>query len=413
MPTPPEANADSMNTDDSTSIIEDEPHKGALQDEGFQDESVRKAAPEAPLTTPEMAEAAPRALGEILRSTRLAIGYDLNQVADITRVRPTYLEAIENGQYERLPSRSFAIGYVRAYARALRLDEETLAEAFKRQTADAQQTSLRAPIGAAIEDLKPKYHFIIGTVIALVGAVVVWNLFQRQPQHVDDQGNPVAMAPEVWAAGVPLIADGLIHVGAPLAAPKDQDMPVPYYTAGLEEGFAAIAAERLAASGEQPAAAPERRKAFNPRGAVYGAQPSESSVIIQAQKSVNLVVRGQDGLVYFARQMGAGEAYRVPQLTSVPMVIDVSDHRALDVFFDGEYAGELEANTTPISKINARAAATARLMGTDTGEDEPVQTSAPSRPSVSTDGLPSGPIPYQPAAPVQAPPSESPAGVAE
>lgn len=384
-------NADSMNTDDSITVIEDEPYTGLFHGTG-----ARQLAPEA-------VEADPRALGEILRSTRLAIGYDLDQVADITRVRRTYLEAIEHGQYDRLPSRSFAIGYVRAYARALRLDEETLAEVFKRQTADAQQTSLRAPIGAAIEDLKPKYHYIIAVVAVLVGAIVAWNLFQRQPQHVDDNGNPVASAPEVWAAGVPMVADGVIRVGAPLPAPKDQDMPVPYYTAGLEEGFAAIAAERQAALGEAPVVAPQRRKAFNPRGAVYGAQPSESSVIIQAQKSVNLVVRGQDGLVYFARQMGAGEAYRVPQLTSVPMLIDVSDHRALDVFFDGEYAGELEGNTTPISKINARAAATARLMDTHPEGEAPAQVTAPSRPSVSTDGLPSGPIPYQPsvAAPLE------------
>jgi len=369
-----------MNTDDTITVIEDETYGGAFHDTA--------------------AEADPRALGEILRSTRLASGYDLDQVADITRVRRSYLEAIEHGQYERLPSRSFAIGYVRAYARALRLDEETLAEIFKRQTAHAQQTSLRAPIGAAIEDLKPKYHFIIGTVVALVAAVVIWNLFQRQPQpHDDPEANPVPAAPEVWAAGKPLVADGVIRVGAPLPAPKDQDMPVPYYTAGLEEGFAAIAAERQATLGEAPVVAPQRRKAFNPRGAVYGAQPSESSVIIQAQKSVNLVVRGQDGLVYFARQMGAGEAYRVPQLTSVPMLIDVSDPRAFDVFFDGEYAGELEGNTSSISKLNARAAATARLMDTRPADEAAPAPAAPSRPSVSTDGLPSGPIPYQPATP--------------
>ena len=40
-----------------------------------------------------------------------------------TRVPLRHLEAIEQGAYEALPSQTYAVGFARAYARAVGLDE--------------------------------------------------------------------------------------------------------------------------------------------------------------------------------------------------------------------------------------------------------------------------------------------------
>ena len=88
------------------------------------------------------------ALSEGLRAAREATGRSLDDLADTTRVRRQYLEALEAGEYDKLPSRPFSTGYVRAYARALGLDEETAAERFKAEAPDSAAT-LRAPIGGA------------------------------------------------------------------------------------------------------------------------------------------------------------------------------------------------------------------------------------------------------------------------
>ena len=76
-------------------------------------------------------------LAEILKSTREAKGLTLDQVSEITRVRRAFLEALEQAAYDVLPSRAFAIGHVKAYAKALGLDEEALADMFKIEVAES------------------------------------------------------------------------------------------------------------------------------------------------------------------------------------------------------------------------------------------------------------------------------------
>ena len=61
--------------------------------------------------------------GDMLREARQAEGLDLTQVAAETRIPQRHLVAIENGEYAKLPSRTYAVGFSRSYARLLGLDE--------------------------------------------------------------------------------------------------------------------------------------------------------------------------------------------------------------------------------------------------------------------------------------------------
>jgi cytoskeleton protein RodZ len=349
-------------------------------------------------------------LGDILRSAREASNLSLEHVADITRVRRSYLEAFETGALDLMPARPFAIGYVKAYAKALGLDEETMADLLKRDLADPAPT-LRAPIGAAMDEVQPSYGRYVAGAIVVVGAVIIWNVLQRQPELFKARDETPTVTTQGWSQGVPIVRDGVVYVSKPGAPPMDQDVPVPYVTPGLEVGFAEIEAEkaRNGTGTASPADSLQMRKAFNPKGAVFGAPPEQSSVVIQAKRSVNLVLRSNEGQVYFARQLGAGESYRVPNATAVPMLVDVSDATAFEVYYDGEYAGGLEGTSTPTARINARAQQTAKLMDAQQAEARPV---APPRPKIEKPRarpMPTEPIPYQPAQPVQAPPVQQPA----
>ena len=63
-------------------------------------------------------------IGERLRQERLQQGLDLEQIAELTKITPLMLEAIESDDFDRLPGSFFARSFVRQYARALGLDEE-------------------------------------------------------------------------------------------------------------------------------------------------------------------------------------------------------------------------------------------------------------------------------------------------
>ena len=342
-----------MSTNDTVHPIEDDAYKGVYRGLG-----TALPKPSGPAHLPDRFD-----LAEILKQTREARGMTLEEVSDLTRVRRNYLEALEQAAYDVLPPRAFAIGYVKAYARFLGLDEETLADMYKRDVTEPQ-VRLHAPSGASLEDVKPNYRLYITSALCLVAAIVIWNVFQYKPVILRSKAAQDQIANQKWSIGIPLIRDGVLVLTQPAPAPPDQDIPAPYVTPGLEDGFASVAAQNNSASSAPVPVTDilQMRKAFNPQGAIYGAQPENSSVTIQATKSVNLIVHSPDNIVYFAHQLGAGEAYRLPQVGQDNVVLDVSDFKAFDVFYNGEYAGGMDALLTPIGKLNAKAAAMSAVL---------------------------------------------------
>ncbi len=97
-------------------------------------------------------------LGAHLRAVREHKGLSLIQVAEATRVRRLYLEALERDDIAPLPSRPFAVGYVRAYGRALGLDGDAAVARFKAENPEATQ-ALRAPLGVSF-DANPRRRVI-------------------------------------------------------------------------------------------------------------------------------------------------------------------------------------------------------------------------------------------------------------
>ena len=85
------------------------------------------------MTDTGSAEAAlfPERVGDKLRAARTAAGYDLSDIATRTRIPLRHLEAIESGNYSELPSITYAVGFVKAYARTVGGDEVELAKTLR------------------------------------------------------------------------------------------------------------------------------------------------------------------------------------------------------------------------------------------------------------------------------------------
>ncbi|PLX95100.1 MAG: hypothetical protein C0621_04540 [Desulfuromonas sp.] len=71
-------------------------------------------------------EETPLSLGERLQKRRQERGLSLQEIAQRTRIRQAYLEAIEQGRYEALPGATYLTGFVRIFATELKLDVEEL-----------------------------------------------------------------------------------------------------------------------------------------------------------------------------------------------------------------------------------------------------------------------------------------------
>ena len=352
-------------------------------------------------------------LADVLKKTRQSKGLTLDEVSETTRVKRAYLEALEQAAYDVLPPRAFAIGYVKAYAKALDLDEETLADMFRRDMAEPQ-TRLHAPSGASLEDVKPNYRLYISIAGCLVAAIVVWNILQYKPLLLAARNKAGDFASQPWSQGRTLIHDGAMLLTKPAPAPRDQDIPAPYVTPGLEDGFASIAAANTSSAGAPvPVQDVLPSRAFNPQGAVYGAQPQDSQVTIQATKSVSLTLHDAAGSVFFAHQFSPGEAFRLSQLPDQQgQIVDVSDIKGFDVYYNGEFAGPMDTPKMPVGRLNQRAAQMAAALDAKQASQHQVASvfiAAPPPEAPVVVKKSDQPIPYMPSAPkpVEVKPAET------
>ncbi len=67
-----------------------------------------------------------QALGELFRQRRKELNLSLKEVENATSVRMPYLQAIEDGQMEKLISPIYAQGFVRQYAAFVGLDGDKI-----------------------------------------------------------------------------------------------------------------------------------------------------------------------------------------------------------------------------------------------------------------------------------------------
>lgn len=294
-------------------------------------------------------------IGAALKAAREARRLSLDQVAETTRVRSSYLAAIEELRLGELPSRPFTIGYIRAYAQALGMDADAAADRFRSDDPVPDQP-LRNPIGVA-EERDPRLTIMVVALAFVIAAIVLWNVAQRM---MSEQAPPPPTAPAAAVDKAPLgVAQGPVSLGEPLPPPVESTTPALYETPGLAAASAAggsadaaLAAEK--AKAEQDAATTaeitERLPpVFKPEGTIHGATANASPIIIQARKGGSLIVRGGDEAVYFARQLSAGEAYRVPAVGG--LTAEVSDPRAFQVFVAGQSKGLMPAPTVAVGKL--------------------------------------------------------------
>jgi transcriptional regulator with XRE-family HTH domain len=280
-------------------------------------------------------------IGQALKALREAKGLSLTDIAEKTCVRRAYLQALEEMNLDQLPSRPFAVGYVKAYAEAVGASGDLAVKQF-RKDAPSPDEELKAPLGVR-KERDPRLSWLAGACAVVATAVVIWNLAQHAVAHDGAPTPPVAVTNAPPPA--PLAARGPVALGAAQPAPADSDVPQPYVTPGMAK---AVGGPDAAV---EPPPAPTPAKVFiNPHAAVYGAPADRSVVTFRALKSASLMIKGGDGAIYFARQLQPGEAFRAP--ANVPgLTVDAPNPQAFDVIVAGQSKGPLQAQTTPINKL--------------------------------------------------------------
>ena len=81
--------------------------------------------------------------GAWLRRTRLRSGVEIEQIAAITKINPTYLRFIEEEKFQDLPAAVYVRGFVGAYARCIGLDPERVVSSYMSRLGAAPRSEPR------------------------------------------------------------------------------------------------------------------------------------------------------------------------------------------------------------------------------------------------------------------------------
>jgi cytoskeletal protein RodZ len=280
---------------------------------------------------PGPAIAEPKRVGERLRAAREAQGLTTAEVGARTRIPLRHLEAIEAGDYTSLPSPTYAVGFARAYARLVGLDEVAVARDIR---GDLDRLGPRTPEYVPYET--------------------------ADPARVPSRGVAIA------AAGVALALLILVAL---------------WYGTDLMRG--GVASDRAAAAQTAAAGTPVARPAPAPSPTPTG----PGQVTLTANDEVWLRVYDAANKTLFIGTMKAGDRFDVPQGAADPK-INVGRPDKLSVTLNGAAIPPLGDGSRPIKDVRVSAEAVqARLSGrpastpaTTTATATPTTTAAAPRP---------------------------------
>lgn len=198
--------------------------------------------------------------GDRLRAAREEKGLSLEDIASQTRIPLRHLEAIEEGEWDRLPAPTYTIGFAKSYASAVGLDRNEIGD------------EVRDEMGGS----RP--------------AVATTN-------EVFEPADPARTMPR-WLVITAIAAIVLVVIAMTWLNRRALQEPQPAGVEAVEETPVAAAPP----AGQQPAAVPQ------------------GPVVLNATEAVWLQVYERGGRTLFEGELSAGQRYQVPQTASEPLL---------------------------------------------------------------------------------------------
>lgn len=152
----------------------------------------QESPPDESQDTEEQPKGSPVGVGVLLKNEREERGLSYDRISETTKLRPPILEAIENQDWDQLPSPVFVTGFIRSYARALGLDEEKLVDLYHRDV--PREPAATKPL---MEPVRTRKSLPIICVVLLVSLACAYYLWNEYPGREKILAKSKATAPKV------------------------------------------------------------------------------------------------------------------------------------------------------------------------------------------------------------------------
>ncbi len=141
-------------------------------------------------------------IGDTLRQARKRAGWSIPDVAAATKMRESMVVAIEEERFEALGGSVYARGFIRLYARAVRLDPAPLIARFAEAHAEPEERPRRGDRqrGLGLASPRQRRRFPVTLAWALLAVAVLWWIGSGD----DPSGTGRVAAPTAPATSAPL-----------------------------------------------------------------------------------------------------------------------------------------------------------------------------------------------------------------
>jgi cytoskeleton protein RodZ len=164
--------------------------------------------------------------GAALAAAREALNLSVTEVARQLKLSVSQIEALEAGAYEKLPGPVFVRGFIRNYARLLRLDPEQMLRAVEpglpEQAASGEvPLSKDIPFPPAKTRLWPWYS---AAMLVLIGGLAVYEFYWNEPEYTVSKRAPVTPSATVAAEPVPAVSAPVTPTSSYTPPAQDADV---------------------------------------------------------------------------------------------------------------------------------------------------------------------------------------------
>jgi len=308
-------------------------------------------------------------VGADLREARERMGLELADVAVALRIQFVHLDALEHGRFQELPGPAYAIGFIRSYARYLRLDGDAAAAQFKSEASIAPSRGRLVAPEPLGEARKPRGLLILASILLLAAVYGGWVWLQeRDRMTLEPVAAPPQSAPTTPAASPPRSEDAAPRPAqavapppspapapapAPASAPQVATLapgpgPAPQQAVASSEAGGQAAAEPTedddestpppspnapAASDPPTLAAPPPPTAGAATAQVFGLDNQDARVVLRAKADSWVRIRGTNNELILERTLRTGDTYLVPNRPD--LLLWTGNAGGLEVLVDG------------------------------------------------------------------------------
>jgi cytoskeleton protein RodZ len=256
-------------------------------------------------------------VGDTLRQRRQQLCLELGDVAAALRIRPAYLEALEQDRLNKLPAPVYAIGFLRSYADYLGLDGAEVVRRFKQASTgltakpdlsfSIRLGEARAPRGGAL---------LVAMILAICGYGAWFYLSGGERSRLERVAPlPAELAELLRANPEPGRMQPVLPLPAQVVAAPPTAVP-----AMDEHALAGSTTRPLA--GSAAASSPSFRPNSNAAASLSAVSPAAgrpSEIIIRATAASWVQISDRKRSVLVARVLKPGESYEVPDEPGLTM----------------------------------------------------------------------------------------------